>query len=50
MNKTTAAIILSLVCDVSYQALGEEIEVKSLNRSFTGFFVRDRIDMIAALV
>jgi pseudoazurin len=39
MNKTAAAIILSLVCAVSYQALGDEIEVKSLNRSSTGLFV-----------
>jgi pseudoazurin len=39
MIKTATAIILSLVCAVSYQALGEEIEVKSLNRSSTGFFV-----------
>jgi len=39
MNKTTATIILSLVCAASYQALGDEIEVKSLNRSSTGFFV-----------
>jgi pseudoazurin len=39
MNKTAAAIILSLVCAVSYQALGDEIEVKSLNRSSTGSFV-----------
>jgi pseudoazurin len=39
MNKTAAAIILSLVCAVSYQALGNEIELKSLNRSSTGFFV-----------
>ena len=37
-----------LRCFVS--TLGDEIEVKSLNRSFTGFFVRDRIGMIAALV
>ena len=39
MIKTATAIILSLVCAVSYQALGDEIEVKSLNRSSTGFFV-----------
>ena len=39
MNKTAAAIILSLVCALSYQALGDEIEEKSLNRSSTGFFV-----------
>ncbi len=39
MIKTTTAIILSLVCAVSYQSLGDEIEVKSLNRSSTGFFV-----------
>ena len=39
MIKTTTAIILSLVCAVSYQALGDKIEVKSLNRSSTGFFV-----------
>jgi pseudoazurin len=39
MKKTAAAIILCLVCAVSYQALGDEIEVKSLNRSSTGFFV-----------
>lgn len=38
MNRKTAAIILGL-CAVSYQALGDEIEVKSLNRSSTGFFV-----------
>ena len=39
MIKTAKAIILSFVCVVSYQALGDEIEVKSLNRSSTGFFV-----------
>jgi pseudoazurin len=39
MIKTKTPIILSLVCAVSYQALGDEIEVKSLNRSSTGFFV-----------
>ena len=39
MIKTATAIILSRVCAVSYQALGDEIEVKSLNRSSTGFFV-----------
>jgi plastocyanin len=39
MINTAAAIILSLVCAVSYQALGDEIDVKSLNRSSTGFFV-----------
>jgi plastocyanin len=39
MIKTATAIILSLVCTVSYQALGDEIEVKSLNRSSAGFFV-----------
>jgi len=39
MIKTTTAIILSFVCAVSYQSLGDEIEVKSLNRSSTGFFV-----------
>jgi plastocyanin len=39
MIKTTKAIILSLVCAASYQALGDEIEVRSLNRSSTGFFV-----------
>jgi pseudoazurin len=39
MIKTATAIILSFVCVVSYQALGDEIEVKSLNRSSTGFFV-----------
>ena len=39
MNKTAAAIVLSLVCALSYQALGDEVEVKSLNRSSTGFFV-----------
>jgi hypothetical protein len=39
MIKTATAIILGLVCTVSYQALGDEIEVKSLNRSLTGFFV-----------
>ena len=39
MNKTAAVIVLSLVCALSYQALGDEIEVKSLNRSSTGFFV-----------
>jgi hypothetical protein len=32
MIKTTTAIILSLVCAVSYQGLEDEIEVKSLNR------------------
>ena len=39
MIKTATAIILSRVCAVSYQALGDEIEVKSLNRSSTDFFV-----------
>src|SRR6267142_2898227 len=39
MIKTTKAIILSLVCAVSYKALGDEIDVKSLNRSSAGFFV-----------
>ena len=39
MIKTTKAIILSLVCAASHQALGDEIEVRSLNRSSTGFFV-----------
>ena len=39
MIKTTKAIILSLVCAASYQALGDEIEVRSLNRSPAGFFV-----------
>ena len=39
MNKMAAAIILSFVWALSYQALGDEIEVKSLNRSPTGFFV-----------
>jgi pseudoazurin len=39
MIKTTKAIILSLVCAASYQALGDEIEVRSLNRSSTGFLV-----------
>ena len=41
MNKKTAAIILGLcgLCAVSYQALGDEFEVKSLNRSSTGSFV-----------
>jgi len=38
MNKMAAAIILSFVWALSYQALGDEIEVKSLNRSSTGFF------------
>jgi len=42
MNKTAAAIVLSLVCALSYQALGDEVEVKSLNRSSTGFFVFSR--------
>ena len=31
MNKMAAAIILSFVWALSYQALGDEIEVKSLN-------------------
>jgi len=39
MNKMAAAIILSFVWALSYQALGDEIEVKSLNRSPSGFFV-----------
>ena len=39
MNRSGAAIILILVCALSHQALGDEIEVKSLNRSSTGFFV-----------
>src|SRR6266853_908068 len=39
MIKTTKAIILSLVCAASYQALGDEFDVKSLNRSSTGVFV-----------
>jgi pseudoazurin len=39
MIKTATGIILSLVCTVSCQALGDEIEVKPLNRSSTGFFV-----------
>jgi pseudoazurin len=39
MNKSATAIILILVCALSYQALGDEIEVRSLNRSSTGFFV-----------
>jgi pseudoazurin len=39
MIKTATAITLSFVCAVSYQALGDEIEVRSLNRSSTGFFV-----------
>jgi pseudoazurin len=39
MNKSATAIILILVCTLSYQALGDEIEVRSLNRSSTGFFV-----------
>jgi plastocyanin len=39
MIKTATAIIVSVLCAVSYQALGDEFEMKSLNRSFTGFFV-----------
>jgi hypothetical protein len=39
MNRSGAAIILILVCALSYQALGDEIEVKSLNRPSNGFFV-----------
>jgi pseudoazurin len=39
MIKTATGIILSFVCVVSYPALGDEIEVKSLNRSSIGFFV-----------
>ena len=39
MNKTATAIFLSLVCALSHQALGDEIEVRSLNRSSTGFYV-----------
>jgi hypothetical protein len=35
MIKTATAIILSLVCAVSHQALGDEIEVKSLNLRLT---------------
>ena len=42
MNNTAAAIVLSLVCALSYQALGDDVEVKSLNRSSTGFFVFSR--------
>jgi len=40
-NRKTAAIILGLcgLCAVSYQALGDEFEVKPLNRSSTGSFV-----------
>ena len=38
MNRSTMAIILILLCALSHQALGDEIEVKSLNRSSTGFF------------
>jgi pseudoazurin len=39
MIKTATAIILNLVCAASCPALGDEIEVKSLNRSPTSFFV-----------
>ena len=39
MIKTATAIIMSLVCAASCPALGDEIEVKSLNRSPTSFFV-----------
>jgi pseudoazurin len=39
MNKSATAIISMLVCALSHQALGDEIEVKSLNRSSTGFLV-----------
>jgi plastocyanin len=39
MNKTATAIILSVVCALSHQVLGDEIEVRSLNRSSTGFFI-----------
>jgi hypothetical protein len=41
MNKKTAAIILGLcgLCAVSYQVLGDEFEVRSLDRSSTGSFV-----------
>ena len=38
MNNTATAIILSVVCALSHQVLGDEIEVRSLNRSSTGFF------------
>jgi len=38
MNKIAMAIILSVVCALSHQVLGDEIEVRSLNRSSTGFF------------
>ena len=38
MNRSATAIILILLCALSHQALGDEIEVKSLNRSLTGFF------------
>ena len=41
MNKKTAAIILDVcgLCAFSYQAQGDEFEVKSLNLSSTGSFV-----------
>src|SRR5215471_21486237 len=39
MNRSGAAIMLILVCALSHQALSDEIEVKSLNRSSTSFFV-----------
>ena len=38
MNRSATAIILILLCALSHQVLGDEIEVKSLNRSSTGFF------------
>ena len=38
MNRSATAIILILLCALSHQALGDEIEVKSLNRSSTGIF------------
>jgi pseudoazurin len=39
MTKTVTAIVLGLLWTVSFEALGDEIEVRSLNRSPTGLFV-----------
>ena len=38
MNRSATPNNLILLCALSHQALGDEIEVKSLNRSSTGFF------------
>jgi pseudoazurin len=39
MIKNVMAIFLGVLWTVSYPALGDEFEVKALNRSSTGFFV-----------